>query len=93
MSIAGIRSNRGDSYQTLVAYGLQGARGNQLDLFDAPVSKHSEKLYAAIDNINQQFGKKAIFHLSEGVKQTWNMKRDHLSPSYTTNWDQIPLVK
>ena len=77
----------------VVFYGLEGARGDQLDLFDAPVSEHSEKLYAAIDNINQRFGRKTVFHLSEGVKQSWKMKREHLSPSYTTNWDQIPVAK
>ena len=77
----------------VVFFGLEGARGDQLDLFDAPVSDHSDKLYAAIDNINQRFGRKTIFHLSEGVKQSWKMKREHLSPSYTTNWEQLPIVK
>jgi len=77
----------------VVFFGLEGARGDQLDLFDAPVSAHSEELYAAIDNINQRFGRKTVFHLSEGVKQTWKMKREHLSPSFTTNWDQLPVVK
>ncbi|MBU8901992.1 MAG: DUF4113 domain-containing protein, partial [Victivallales bacterium] len=50
--------------------------GAQLDLFDALISKHSEELYAAIDNINQRFGRNTIFHLSEGVKQSWKMKRE-----------------
>ena len=77
----------------VVFYGLEGAGGKQLDLFDAPVSEHSDELYAAIDNINQRFGRRTIFHLSEGVKQSWKMKREHLSPNYTTSWDQIPIVK
>ena len=37
----------------VVFYGFEGAEGKHLDLFDAPVSKHSDELYAAIDNINQ----------------------------------------
>ena len=77
----------------VVFYGLEGGRGDQMDLFDAPVSEHSEELYAAIDNINQRFGRKTVFHLSEGVKQSWKMKRDHLSPSYTSSWDQLPIAK
>ena len=77
----------------VVFFGLEGAVGDQPDLFDAPKSERSEKLYEAIDKINRQFGKKAVFQLGEGVKQGWTMKRDHLSPNYTTNWDQIPVVK
>ena len=77
----------------VVFYGLEGAGGKQLDLFDAPASDHSDKLYAAIDNINQRFGRRTIFHLSEGVKQSWKMKREHLSPSYTTDWQHLPIVK
>ncbi|NMV26801.1 DUF4113 domain-containing protein, partial [Vibrio parahaemolyticus] len=23
----------------------------------------------------------------------WSMKREHLSPAYTTRWDQLPRVK
>ena len=77
----------------IVFYGLEGANGKQMDLFDTPASDRNDKLYSAIDYINQRYGKRAVFHLSEGVKQPWKMKRDHLSPSYTTNWDQLPFVK
>jgi len=77
----------------VVFFGLEGAEGKQPDLFDAPKSEHSEKLYEAIDKINRQLGKKAVFQLGEGIKQEWTMKREHLSPNYTTNWKQIPVVK
>jgi DNA polymerase V len=77
----------------VVFFGLEETRTEQPDLFDAQISERSEKLYAVVDKINKQFGRKAIFNLGEGIKQSWNMKRDHLSPNYTTNWDQIPLVK
>ena len=77
----------------VVFYGLEGADAKQLDLFDTPASDRNDKLYSAIDDINQRYGKRTIFHLSEGVKQSWKMKRDYLSPSYTTNWNQLPVVK
>ncbi len=29
---------------------------------------------------------------AEGVQQGWRMKREKVSPGYTTHWDQLPLV-
>ena len=31
-------------------------------------SSRLDKLYEAVDKINQQFGKKTVFHLSEGIQ-------------------------
>lgn len=31
--------------------------------------------------------------IAEGVKKPWQMRRDMLTPNYTTSWSQIPLVK
>ncbi len=77
----------------VVLYGLEGSHGEQPDLFSAEVEDKNDKLYETIDRINRQFGKKAIFHLGEGTGQPWKMKREHLSPCYTTNWDQLLQVK
>ncbi|MDY6970589.1 MAG: DUF4113 domain-containing protein [Spirochaetota bacterium] len=27
------------------------------------------------------------------TKQPWNMKREYLSPQYTTRWSDIPVAK
>ncbi|MBJ6892830.1 DUF4113 domain-containing protein, partial [Vibrio cholerae] len=34
-----------------------------------------------------------IFCPGQGTKKDWSMKREHLSPAYTTRWDQLPRVK
>ena len=34
-----------------------------------------------------------LFHLAEGIKRPWTMKREMLTPSYTTHWNQLPEVK
>jgi DNA polymerase V len=47
----------------------------------------------AIDDINQKFGSKALFFASSGVLQPWQMKRQKKTLSYTTSWDQIPVVR
>ena len=51
------------------------------------------RLSAAIDKINSKYGRGTIFHLSEGIRKPWQMKRDMPTPSYTTDWGQIPEVK
>jgi DNA polymerase V len=30
---------------------------------------------------------------AEGITKSWGMKREHLSPAYTTNWKELPIVK
>jgi len=77
----------------VIFFGLESSSEAATDFFSAAEQTKSDRLYAAIDRINQQFGKKTIFHAGEGIARPWAMKRDHLSPCYTTNWNQLPEVK
>lgn len=78
----------------VIFFGLESAVNRQLDLFaPAAQSDRNEKLSAAVDAINHKFGKNAVFHLAEGIAKPWAMKREHLSPGYTTKWDQLLTVK
>ena len=45
-----------------------------------------------LDTINQS-GAGKVFFAGQGTKKDWSMKREHLSPAYTTRWDQLPRVK
>ena len=53
----------------------------------------SNQLQEVMNKIENKFGKNTIFHGVQGIKRSWSMKQDHISPSYTTQWDQIPIVK
>lgn len=78
----------------VVFFGLESNANRQLDLFaDTARDEKSEQLAATMDKINHRFGKGTIFNLAEGIKKPWAMKREHLSPRYTTKWDQLLLVK
>ena len=77
----------------VVFYGLESAAAVQQDIFSYAEASRRDKLYEAVDKINKQFGRKALFQLAEGVLRPWTMKRDHLSPKYTTDGTQIPEVK
>lgn len=52
----------------------------------------SDAVMSAMDQINKQFGRNTVFHAAEGIEQPWAMRADHLSPQYTTAWDQLPTA-
>lgn len=65
----------------------------QPGLFDASEPrKNNAQLMAVLDNINQK-GLGKVFLANQGLKNTWAMKREHLSPAYTTRWSDLPKVR
>jgi DNA polymerase V len=64
----------------------------QLDLFSQPSARiNNDGLMSVIDKINQT-GRGKIWFGGQRPQQDWFMKRAHLSPAYTTRWDELPLV-
>jgi DNA polymerase V len=66
-----------------------------LDLF-APetVSEASQQLMQVVDQINR-CGLGRVHFAAQGMKpnRDWSMRRNRLSPAYTTRWQDIPIVK
>ncbi|MBU2919132.1 Y-family DNA polymerase [Psychrosphaera sp. F3M07] len=62
----------------------------QADLFTPTVD--NTKLMNSLDSINKVFGKGTIRLASEQQTKSWEMKRDFLSPRYTTRWSDIPKI-
>lgn len=54
-------------------------------------SPRSEKLMQVLDKINQGVGH--VYFASQGTGPVWLMKREHLSPAYTTSWQDLPKVR
>ena len=68
---------------------------SQPSLFEDMAKKYrSKKLMAAVDQINES-GLGTVTLASQGSRNTntWAMKREHLSPAYTTRWSDLPRVK
>lgn len=65
---------------------------SQLNLFDEiqPRPK-SDMLMRLIDGINQS-GMGNIWFVGRGIQPQWQMKREMLSPAYTTRWSDIPVA-
>lgn len=64
----------------------------QLDLFDANAPRlGSEELMTLMDRLNKQ-GRGILYFAGQGIKLVWQMKREMLSPRYTTRWSDLPIV-
>ncbi len=64
----------------------------QLDLFAEPsVQVGNDGLMAAIDAINMS-GSGKVWFGGQHPKQDSFMRRAHLSPAYTTRWEDLPVV-
>lgn len=66
---------------------------SQLNLFDkVQPRKHSDALMKALDGINHS-GKGKVWFAGRGISPEWQMKREMLSPAYTTRWEDIPIAR
>ncbi|HFD3265058.1 TPA: Y-family DNA polymerase [Klebsiella quasipneumoniae subsp. similipneumoniae] len=62
----------------------------QLNLFDdnAP-RQNSEKLMEVLDHLNAKNGRGALYFAGQGIQTAWQMKREMLSPRYTTRYSDL----
>ncbi|MGF1736784.1 Y-family DNA polymerase [Photobacterium satsumensis] len=63
----------------------------QGDLFDE--STTNPALMAVFDSLNQRYGRDSVFLAAQGIEPKWTMRRDFLSPQYTTQWRDIPRIR
>lgn len=64
----------------------------QFNLFEEEDARH-QKLMQAIDAVNKKLGTRKIRIANQDLARTWKMKQNHLSPSFTTNVNDIIKVK
>lgn len=65
----------------------------QLNLFsEQSTSESNDSLMSAIDKINRG-GQGNVWFGGQRPQKDWFMRRAHLSPAYTTRWDELPVVK
>jgi len=60
----------------------------QFQLFEDEDPKHLT-LMKTIDQLNKKIGYSKVKLGTQNLSLTWNMKQDHLSPKYTTNFNDI----
>jgi DNA polymerase V len=65
----------------------------QGDLFQSPVMG-SKAVMDTLDAINRKFGRDTAGFAASGWRSNpaWGMRQRNVSPSYTTNWADLPNV-
>jgi DNA polymerase V len=60
------------------------------------VARDRTQLMTAMDDVNRRFGRGAL-HLAsaglDGMRRPWSMKQERRTPRYTTEWDEMPVVR
>jgi|SRR5579859_443179 len=62
------------------------------DLFPAASSPRQARLMTALDAANDRFGRGALHLGLSAPAAAWRMRREAKTPSWTTNWREIPTV-
>ncbi|MDF0533677.1 Y-family DNA polymerase [Shewanella sp. A32] len=69
---------------------LSPASKTQLDLFNQ--TPGDSRLMSALDSLNYRYGTDTLFLAAQGIQQKWTMRRELLTPQYTTDWHHIPKI-
>jgi DNA polymerase V len=65
----------------------------QTHLFDRRDWERSQRLMAALDAINAQWGTGTVRYAAVGVQPRWTMRCARRSPRYTTRWEELVVVR
>ncbi|WP_405568336.1 Y-family DNA polymerase [Polaribacter sp. Asnod6-C07] len=76
----------------VIVTGLVPNDNFQLNLFSEENPKH-KPLMSAIDHLNRKFKADKIKLGNQDLKRTWKMRQERLSPKFTTNINDILIVK
>jgi len=76
----------------VIVGGISPESEKQFNLFEDEPEQH-RKLMNVMDKLNFKYGVKKLKIGSQALDKTWKMRQDLLSPSYTTNWNDILIVK
>ena len=74
----------------VIVWNIVPSSAIQTNLFDTIDRKKQSRLAAAIDAINRKNGHVAVLGASN---KSWSLKCEHISKQYTTNLDDVILVK
>ncbi|RPH19888.1 MAG: Y-family DNA polymerase [Alteromonadaceae bacterium TMED7] len=72
------------------AIALENSAFHQHDMFN--VSVNNQPLMQCYDHLNNRYGSGTIEVAAAERNEKWAMRRDFLSPSYTSKWSDIPKI-
>ncbi len=95
-SVKGLKSIYDPRFQyskvAVIVTGLIPEQEVQLNLFTEWNGPKHNQVSELLDRINQYYGSGTLRLASEGFRKRWAMKRENVSPNYTTDWGDILRV-
>lgn len=76
----------------VIVMGLVPTNNQQLQMFDNENPKHKPLMHT-IDHLNKKYADYKVKLGNQDLKRTWKMRQERLSPRYTTNINDIIVVK
>ena len=76
----------------VIVTGLVPTDNHQLDMFARENPKH-QPLMKAIDDLNNKYGDQKLKLANQDLGKTWKMRQEHLSKQYTTQFNEILIIK
>jgi DNA polymerase V len=95
-ALAGLGSIWRDCYRYkkagVVLLDLHPAAAVQEGLLDKVDSPRRTALMRTMDKLNTRFGRDTVAFAATGRRRPWKLRRELLSPCYTTAWDELLRV-
>lgn len=76
----------------IMLYDIVPAASVQQTLFEQSEDSKAIRLMQTMDRLNRIHGKQTAFFAAEGTRKNWQMKRDRMTPAFTTRWSDLPRV-
>lgn len=85
---------RGTGYKKagVIASGIVPREGITVSMFNGEHQERHRRLMQALDSINSRVGDGSVVVASAGLSEV-KANSAHRSPGYTTNWNDLPIVK
>ena len=99
MAVKALRNDwkEGDSYfykkAGVIVWGISRDNAIQTNLFDTIDREKQAALAKAIDEINRKNGHNKIRVAVQGNEKGWQLKREYISKQYTTNLNDVIVLK
>ncbi|HVW23595.1 MAG TPA: Y-family DNA polymerase [Candidatus Saccharimonadales bacterium] len=77
----------------ILLYDLVDQNRWQLDLLEQSDGRLPQAKLAAMDALNDRYGRGTLRYAAEDLSQAWLPKKAHRSQHYTSSWDELPLIR
>ncbi|QKG80358.1 Y-family DNA polymerase [Tenuifilum thalassicum] len=77
----------------VIVSGISTNQHIQTSLFDTIDREKHNRLMAAMDKINDKYGRGTVKIAAQGAGRKWKLRQEKVSPKYTTSWSDIITIK